>query len=256
MTIAIPDNALFAPLFASAEAISADRTLRIIRTSENECARLLRNNNVDAAFLSPLAYGSEVGHTDYRIIPTKLCALRGWTNSAAIFFRPGMQSIGSIGSAHPDDFLIRIGGLLLEEQYDITTAIESAATSAGSDTTGFDAMISWRNGEPTAEGMDIGEEWFMAHERPLIAGLWVCRIDTAEEDDLFALTNTIAGSNLTEMTECVETTPHHDTIPRSGEILWNWYDTAEEDLNAILYMLYYRQLLPEIPAVKLLGRDE
>ena len=49
--------------------------------------------------------------------------------------------------------------------------------------------------------------------------------------------------------------PSGDHFPREGRITYRWDDDSEEALAAALDLLFFHQVLREIPAVKLLGRD-
>ena len=42
---------------------------------------------------------------------------------------------------------------------------------------------------------------------------------------------------------------------REGEILWQWNDEVEPALHKLFEMMFFLQIIPEIPAIKLWGRD-
>jgi hypothetical protein len=44
-------------------------------------------------------------------------------------------------------------------------------------------------------------------------------------------------------------------MPREGKILYRWNDDVQEGMEAALHMLFYHQLLSEIPAIKLFGTN-
>ena len=81
MTIAIPDNPFYIPLVANIDQIASQYGLKIVRTSESHCAKMLFNNQASVALTTPIGYGLGVVQSDYRIIPTYACVLEGWTNT-------------------------------------------------------------------------------------------------------------------------------------------------------------------------------
>ena len=56
-----------------------------------------------------------------------------------------------------------------------------------------------------------------------------------------------------EVSEIVPITADH--MPREGKILYRWNDDVQEGMEAALHMLFYHQLLSEIPAIKLFGTN-
>lgn len=260
MTIAIPDHPFYTPLLANAESIAQEFQLRLLRSSEDQCTRLLHNNVADLALLSPLGYGKGVVVSDYRILPSTMCILKGWTNTAGVFFRSGLESITTVASPSPEDFLMQAGMIVLEEQFDMECNLESASGSVADILQHYDAAIAWRGSEAAYEGMDVSEEWEMAFDAALPLALWVCRSESAVDADerglsLLDITRRMAHAELAAVSECVEEHPHGDTFARMGEIQWQWHDETESILEQNLSMLFYHQLVSEIPAVKIWGRD-
>ncbi len=264
MRVALPDNPFFDPLCAAAERYAQEHTTRILRLPEVECTKLLLNNMVDIALLSPLGYGSGVLHADFRIIPTTACMLRGWTNTGRIVFAQHLGEVHSIASAHPDDYLMHCAALLLEEQYDISVPVTSFSGSWQEAIEQSECVLGWSKDLGDARGLDIAEEWDVAYSMPLPMAMWVCRseyvLDAGTEQDavlerLSAFCRDIAQHDLADAEQCREDEAVADTECREGCIEWKWSDALEQSLEPTLQLLYQRQLLPEIPAIKILGRD-
>jgi hypothetical protein len=102
--------------------------------------------------------------------------------------------------------------------------------------------------------MDLGEEWFDIVESPLPLAVWVHRVDS-EYIEHVAIVREFADENLLhrEVSEIVPITADH--MPREGKILYRWNDDVQEGMEAALHMLFYHQLLSEIPAIKLFGTN-
>jgi hypothetical protein len=254
-TIAVPHSSVYAPLIAQASEVEEKTGYRVIVTTESECARLLRTNAVELALLTPLGYAQGVTNSDYRIIPTLCTSLSGWTNHAGIFFQERLGSISSCASATPDDFLMVIGRIILDEQFDVAMDMIHQQGTTAELLREYSSVVAWRTNEPSSAGMDISEEWNIAFERALPLALWCCREEYIEESVIADITRMMAMPDILIEEELIEQTPSEGTFPREGKILRMWSEQTEEDLMFVLNMLYYYQYVPEIPAVKLYGRD-
>jgi hypothetical protein len=246
MKIAVPTGPLYAPLVAHIDEVCARRGWQVVHAEIEACGRMLLTHAVDAALISPLGYGHGVAKVDYRIVPGMCVMLQDYTNIAGIDFRPGAASIITADSATPDEFLVTIGTLVVAEKLDVDLQVHARADEPA------DCMIDLV--QPGARPMmDVSEEWSDLTDAPLPVAIWVCRV----EADIDAI-----SSAVTEMADARVETPvsemvplEGDHFPREGNVLYRWSEETEEALAAVLDVLYYHQLLPEIPAVKLLGRD-
>lgn len=246
MKIAVPDSPLIAPIVSNIEAVCAHRGWQVVRADLEACGRLLLTHAVDAALVSPLGYGRGVAKVDYRIVQGPLVMLQDYTNVAGIDFRPGATSILTADSATPDAFLVTMGALIVGEKLDVDLEVHATADEPADCT--IDLV------QPGASPMlDVSEEWSDMTDGPLPMAVWTCRIE-ADVDAIAAAVNEMADTTVdVPVSELVP--PDGDHFPREGHILYRWSDETEEALAAVLDMLFYHQLLPEIPAVKLLGRD-
>jgi predicted solute-binding protein len=245
MKIAVPDEAAYAPLIANAEAVCTERGWSLVRAPIEQCGRLLLSYAVDAALVSPLGYGRGVGSVDYRIVPKPFMMLHDFTNVAGITFTAGATAIRTVASNTPEDFLVMMGMLILSEKLDAELSLNPSAASS-------DCTID-RTMPGTTSMMDVSEEWADLTDAPLPVALWACRI----EADLDAIAAAVAAmaDPAQELPVSEMLPPSGDHFPREGRITYRWNDDAEEALAAVLDLLYFHQVLKEIPAVKLLGRD-
>lgn len=254
MRISVPTNPLYDPLLTHAEKVCAEMKWTLERHPESVCVDRMLNNFSDIALLSPLGYGKGVGRVDYRIIQNPCIALVDYTEVAGVVFNELASEINTVGSSNPTAFLPVIGSLLMREKFEADdSGIVFAADVSSVDCLINEADLSEQR-SPTRFAMDVGEEWFDLIELPLPVGLWVCRADIDTEHIRPSLT-AMASEQLADrnITERVSLSP--DVAPREGRISYTWTDEVEQGLDAVLRMLFYYQLLPEIPAVKLLDRD-
>ncbi len=239
--------------------------LQIRRVSEDECARLLLANMVEIALLSPLGYGRGVTNSDFRIIPSTACLLRGWTHTGSIIFAQHLGDVHGMASAHPTDYLMQCAAIILDEQYEITAAIESKVGDAKQLLETSEGVLCWQKDEGDLRGLDISEEWDMAFAMPLPMAMWVCRAEylldagsaqPEREAFLLQLTRSFAAEQLPDMEQCLEAEAIADTDAREGLIEWKWSEDFEQALDQTLQLLFQRTLLPQIPAIKVVGREQ
>ncbi|MCU0329575.1 MAG: hypothetical protein MUC47_01205 [Candidatus Kapabacteria bacterium] len=243
MIVAIPTTALAQPLVVSIDAVAERLNWKIIRASEAECSRMLLANTADVALLTPLGYGEGVGKVDYRIIPGPSVLLHDFTNVAGVTFSEGALDIQTATSSAPADWLIRMGALLLAEKFEIRVTMSEPPADCTIDYAGA--------GVPT---IDVSEEYGDITDGPLPAYIWVARMD-ADLDTLTDAIQACADPSLTDIGVVEQLPAQAEHFPREGRITFRWTDETEDALDAALNLLFFHQILPEIPAVKLLGRD-
>ncbi|MBK9183044.1 MAG: hypothetical protein IPM83_07965 [Ignavibacteria bacterium] len=246
MNIAIPTLALAEPILTNVREVCAQLGWEVRTGSLDECGKMLLANSVDMALTSPLGYGRGVGKVDYRLIPGPCVALEDYTNSFGIWFPDGGKGLATYSSSEPGSFPALAGRMVMAEKFDVVLS-EAPSKSIG------DCVIdAVGNTQPPA--MDLGEEWFDLVESPLPIAVWVVRVD-AEALDVDRTVTEFADQRLLErhVSEVVPSTS--DRMPREGKVLYRWSSEVEEGLEASLHTMFYHQMLPEIPAIKLYGKD-
>ena len=246
MKIAIPRLELAQPLLTHAAEVAARHDFTLVEASLEECGTMLLNNHVDVALMSPHGYGLGVGRVDYRLIPGPCLALEDYTHAYGLWFPESGSALETFHASQPDAYLSVISRLVMAEKFDVH--LEYAASSESADVT-----IGSTSENPTP-AMDLGEEWFDIVESPLPLAVWVHRVDS-EYIEHVAIVREFADQHLLhrEVSEIVPITADH--MPREGKILYRWNDEVQEGMEAALHMLFYHQLLSEIPAIKLFGTN-
>ena len=154
--------------------------------------------------------------------------------------------------------------ILLDEQYEISAQLDKRDGAVEDLLKEFSSVIKWHDTADSTQSLDISEEWEMAFSYTLPVAVWVCRAElmydsesgTQDPDSLLrTMTQAFAAADLQPKEERHETQSVGSADLRSGEIDWQWTEHFEPALNQTLQLLYFRQLIREIPAVKLVGRD-
>ena len=103
--------------------------------------------------------------------------------------------------------------------------------------------------------LDLSEEWGDIAEAPLPMALWACRIDAAtDNENLAEIVASIADPAVAEEEVREAESDETDAYPREGKMTYRWNDEVETGLIAVMNLLYFHQMIPEIPEVKILNR--
>lgn len=239
--IAIPTTPTIFPFIEKAVKALEASGFTIVYGTEAEVEDLLHRNYVDLAFTTPMGYGRGVTVVDYRIVPTFALSLKGYTNIAGISFFPSAMHLNTITASSIKEFILTLGKHLIEERYDCTLT-ETTNENA-------DVQVRWVNEQFPTPTLDIGEEWEEMYSEILPIGFWVCRPDKMPEN-IPEILNAVY-SNEEQVIEIVEQLPENaEHFAREGAIVRTFDETFVVGLEKVLEMLYYAQVVPEIPAVK------
>ncbi len=243
--IAVIENKLFEPLYNN---IGSNGFL--IKTTEEKAADLLQSNQVEIALLTPTALAKISKKGDWRIIPSTVLATKGYAELLTLSFKQNLNSIDSIYFENANYYLKSIIQLLLAEKFDIHTKITTGKVNIDE----VDAYISYFADQAGDYSIDISEEWFDAFEFPLPIAFWVTSGEIAGVD-MIEITNNIKDTFLTNQESVNETTDTAKHQQRSGEIIWKWSEEIEAALDKTMDLLFYYQIIDDIPDTKILGRD-
>jgi predicted solute-binding protein len=252
--IAVPDNQIYQDLYRKVDDIKDEYNIELIKAGEKETRELMLTNRADLALLSPLGYGLGVTAADYRIVPGRAMSVYGYTGMASIFFKEGAETLTKAASAAPDDFLLLLGKILLAENYSMNPEVKQVKATRDIMLRDNDCAIVWDSSSGKDKALDISEEWFFLYYMPLPLAFWVCR-EEEYPPEVLDIIRKLASPDLIPEEEVVdnEALEYGDRV---GAIIWEWSDTIENALDEILQLLYFHQMIPEIPGIKILGRDD
>lgn len=228
--------------------------VNIIKTTEAMCFELLFQNRVNVALLTPLSYGRAVGQLDLRIIPGPALISYDYTKIASIAFGKGLRNIKSIASEDPENFIATIGKIIFAERYYLHQKITRIRKKDDSTLLDYSAFIGWGDLSEEEIVIDISEDWKDMSQYPLPLAFWVCRSEDYP-DNIEKIVSDTADISANHIHISEENTVSNDVFPRTGKIVYEWNEDFEDALIFTMQMLFFHQLLPEMPAVKLLGRD-
>lgn len=252
--IVIPDTDMFAPLVERIDTVAAEHGFSILRAPEQQCADLLWRNSAELALLTPLGYAQGVGRADYRIVRGPVCVHQGLTYAASIYIRNNAELLEKGVSTHAGDFAMRVGAMVFSEKFGVPLTIASStALSVSELLREYEVVIDWGFDAEQKVVLDVSDEWNDLTGLPLPMAMWVCRPDDMPEN-LEEIIAAFAAPNL-QIQRVVEQTHHNANAEREGSITWEWTETIEPALQRLFEMMFFLQHIPEIPALKLWGRD-
>jgi predicted solute-binding protein len=253
--IAIPKNEIALNLINNFENIKDRYNIILHKLDEEKCIELLKANRIDATILNPLSYGLFLTEPDIRIIPGPAYSAIGYTGLASINFKENLSQINSIAMPEKENFLITIGRLLLKEKFDIDPTVIKLNEKNEEAISKADAFITLGNSGNKSSSLDVTDEWFDAFEMPLPLAFWVCRAEEHPEniETIINELMTIKGQEEEHIHEELE--DKKDYSGREGTILWKWNDEIEKSLEQCMQFLFFHQIFPAIPAVKVLGKE-
>jgi hypothetical protein len=255
MKLAVPDNDIFAKLYGNDVFIAESQDLQIFKVREQDAHRLLLDKKVDAALLTPLGYGMGYQDAEFRIVPETALATVDFTGLASVFFKEGLKKVSKVASSSPDDFLIKIGGILLAEKYGFDIELFEAKGTKDEILQHYDAAILWEASSATDNALDISDEWFDLFGMPLPLLAWVTWEDVSQENIRNRI-KSIAAINLEKEENRYETSNDKvDYNLRQGQLFWSWNEDVEKAFEQVLQFLFFHQFFEHIPAVKVLGRE-
>jgi len=255
INIAVPTGKMYDVLLENSKEAAEKHNLNIIRADEQQCSKLMLNNRVSAALLTPSAYAAGMNKADYRVMPYTCLAAVNYTGLASIFFKQGLRTVKTMASPDSELFLIKIGKLILAERFEMIVELSNRKGSVEELLNESDSVAVIEKSEGNDQALDISEEWFNAHEMPLPLAVWTCRNEEAP-DKIEEIIYALAGANLPAEIDVLEKRSGIDQVePRDGKLMFKWNEEVKNSLDQILQFMFFHQLFDEMPGVKVYGED-
>lgn len=251
--IGIPETKIHQPLYHFSEEAADKYDLQIVRASEMKIAELMFASRLEAALLTPEGYGMAVKEADYRVIPGPALALINYTGSVSIYMKEGLDTLRTCAAADHENFLVKIGRILLAENYNIHPEKVIAKGTSDELLEKADSAIVQNEVLPGPQSLDVSEDWFTLYEMPLPVSFWVCREEEYPKN-ILEIVEAMAAKDLLNEEDLKDFTTD-DHLSRKGSIMWRWNEQVKNALGQVLQLLFFHQIIPEIPAVKVLGED-
>ncbi len=251
LKIAIPNNKLAESLIQNYNNIKSQYNLNLIEIKEEDILDLLIANKVQIALITPIEYGKAINKLDLRIIPPIALSSISYLGIVDIILKSAIDKIESIIIEPKWNYLGIISYIILKEKYN-QHPIQNIYDEKSANN--FDTIVTEHNPENGLLNLDISEEWYDLYEIPLPIYFWVCRADNPDKNIEEIIKSLVAQKNL--VSNIKEELPSDKNYnPREGKLMFEFNDDFLNSLEFILQNLYYHQFINEIPAIKILGKD-
>lgn len=251
MKIGISKSILYDKLIDNATTFAQSNDIILIEENEDRIEKLLKQNSLDLALVSPLTYFNISKQGDYRIINNRCMTLENYSGKISLNFKPNLLTIDSISMNSRSDYLEKITTIILNEKYGISPIIKYDTNTSNNNFNDFDAIVSLNNENEIA--IDLTEEWFELFECQMPIAFWIAKIDEIPQNYL-EIIESFAENNLPK-TSHIHCHYNSDEEERHGNIHWFWNESMRESLNKTADMFYYLGYIEIIPEIKLINDE-
>jgi predicted solute-binding protein len=228
--------------------------------SSLENAKLLREDKLDAAFLSPIDYAR---HSDiFSLIPGVAVSSEGFSRTISLFFKEGIKEINSISTDITSVSEMVLAKIVMLEKYSTSPkfivkegALTKIPEKADAALVTGDANLSVF--KDLQNKLDLVDEWLDITELPYVHGFWVNREDRLTSTEL-SIIKDAASYGATHLIEIASLYPNYskdDLIEYLSAFMYDVNQKIESGLSEFLRMAYYHHIITDLPDVKFLKQD-
>jgi chorismate dehydratase len=213
----------------------------------------LRNNEVDAALITPIDYARE--SSDYMILPHITVSSKDESGAIALFFRSGLSSISTIAVDIGLTSEIVLTRIVLAEKYDINPQFVPMVPDLTAMLAKADAALLAGNSilelQSETNKVDLVDEWTDLTELPYIHGFWGYRPNALTSDEIQSLLK--AGEHGIRHVGSISRGTSDPVL--SDEYLRRFSYTLDEDavdsLSEFFRYAFYYGIISDVPEIRL-----
>ncbi len=250
----IPD--VFAlPLFFKLK--EKEEHFSLISDSQVNISKMLREEKLHAAFLSPISYAKD--HLNYVLIPQLAVSSEGNSNTVCLYFQENLREIKTIATDLKNFSEMVLAKLVLMEKYSFNPTFVYSDEPLDKMLEKFDSalIVGDDNLQLTnyQNKLDLVDEWSDMMELPYVHGFWVTRKNNLTDEEIRLIINLgVSGSaNLSEASlNCPQ-----DKTKECLDFLMNFSyqldDNVKHGLIEFIRMAYYHDILQDLPDFEFLN---
>ncbi len=236
------------PLFASFDA-RGKPAFEIVTDSATNLALKLRNNEIDAAFLSPVDFARE--YSEYRLLPGVSAASEGRSDAAVLLFHEQARSITTVAANPGYTAEIVLAHIVLVEKFGSAPTMVPTLLSPPEALRTADAALAVGDAALSLKGstnkIDLTDEWMDLTELPFVHGVWAAREGVLTTGEIDAIIDSCRkGVSL------VGSAAGREGADYFTHFRYELDDRVQTALTEFLRMAYYHGIIGDIPDVKFL----
>jgi predicted solute-binding protein len=236
---------LFRGFSAEVEVPADEPAITVVTGTPAQLADLIANDNLEAAFLTPLDYA--VHASRLQIIPGVCASSTGESGIVRIQFKEEANTIASLAAFHAllsDTSLARI---VLAENQELFPQIFTVDSIADEILSRVDGIVyagdpSFKHPELSGK-FDLAEEWFDLAELPFVHGFWVAREDILTPIDVKAILRRSAIGIAAAL-------ENKDGNAEENPISFELDELALSAIREFFQLAFYHGILKDIPELK------
>jgi predicted solute-binding protein len=242
VTTSLFASPLFSGLYKPHPAITATAGVPAI------LAMKLREESLDAAFLSPIDYARE--YQMYGVVSDCCVATTIGSASAVIVFHEHLRAIKTLAVSPSSASEIVLADILFREQFGdppsmipfIGSLQDGLQKADGVLCVGDDALKARQEGRPL---LDLIEEWHDITDLPFVHGLWISRPDTLSSEE-----NALLSASRDEGVRAIPLEePMRDYL---SSFLYTLDDQVKAGITEFFRMAFYHGILHDVPDLRIL----
>ncbi|MDI6803515.1 MAG: hypothetical protein QME58_06675 [Bacteroidota bacterium] len=238
-----------APLFQSLK--EKPETMNLITDSELHISKLLLEEELDAAFLSPITFARD--HDIYSIVPDVCIASEGNSNVVCLYFKERLKEVKTIATDLLNVSEMVLAKLVLTEKYSTTPTF--IPTKANIDEMLLKADAALIVGDYNLEllehknKLDLVDEWSDLTELPYIHGLWISEKEKLSKEEINILKESAeyGSAHLSEIASHYPPRNTEEVVEFLSAFSYKLNEKAKNGLTEFIRMAYYHEIIEDLP---------
>ncbi len=223
----------------------------LISDSQVNIARMLREDNLHAAFLSPISYAKD--HPHYVLIPDLAISSEGNSNVICLYFRPNLKDIKTIATDLKNSSEMVLAKLILMEKYSFNPTFIPAENNLENMLEKADAalIIGDYNLKLSQHKnkLDLVDEWSDMMELPYVHGVWATRKNNLSNDEVNLIVKAAeyGAEHLTEIASIYYPESKDEVIEFLAAFTYKLDEYSKNGFIEFIRMAYYYNIIEDLP---------
>ncbi len=223
----------------------------LITDTPAQVSKMLREEILDAAFLSPISYARD--HDKYSIISNICVSSKGFSNTIQLYFKEDLKHINTIATDLVNISEMVLTKIIMSEKY--STVPQFIPATGGVDNLLGKADAVLKIGDENIplidrQGkLDLVDEWFDLTELPYVHGFWVSRKEILTEEEINVIHKAaVSGqSNLNQIAKNQNKYDQTQIIEYLSAFSYQFDDESKNGLTEFIRMAYYLNIIDDLP---------
>lgn len=223
----------------------------LISDSQVNIARMLREDNLHAAFLSPISYAKD--HPHYVLIPDLAVSSEGNSNVICLYFNPNLKEIKTVATDLKNSSEMVLAKLVLMEKYSFNPTFIPSENNLENMLKKADTaliigdynlkLLQYKN------KLDLVDEWSDMTELPYVHGVWATRKNNLSNDEINLIVKSAeyGAEHLTEIASVYSQEHTDELMEFFATFTYKLDENSKDGLIEFIRMAYYYNIIEDLP---------